>query len=177
MSLKRQVSADLSRIYQTTSAVSALKALALSTAFNAAFLYRLSHAVFPKNRPIALLIARLNIALNGIDIDPRASIDDGILFQHPTGVVIGGGVEIGAYCTLMGGITIGRKKIGFDSHEGYPTIGAGVVVGANASILGEIKVGNESTIGASSVLLASTEDGSVWAGNPARIIRATQRIN
>lgn len=167
------MSADLSRIYQTTSTFSALKATFISAPFSAALLYRLSSVVFARNRIIAQLIARVNLAINGIDIDPRATIDDGVLFQHPGGVVIGGGVHIGSYCTLMGGVTIGRKTLGYDDFNGYPKLGACVTVGANATILGPISIGNQTTIGASAVAIKDTPDRSIWAGNPARLIRST----
>lgn len=173
MSLKQAVSADLSRIYPTTTLFAAVKAMVYSAPFSAAFLYRLSNTVHRKNKVLATIVARINITVNGIDIDPRAQIEDGVLFQHPTGVVIGGGVKIGAYSTLMAGVTLGRKHLGFDDIDGYPTLGAYVTVGANSTILGPIDIANQTTVGANSVVLHNTQSRSIWAGNPARLIRST----
>lgn len=168
MGIKQAVSADLSRIYQTVSISNVLKALIVSPQFTSALLYRISHLLLHRSRFLSNIVARINLTLHGIDIDPRAQIDDGILFQHPGGVVIGGGSTLGGYCTLMGGVTIGRKNLGNEGLNGYPRIGACVTFGASSTVLGPIDVADQTSIGANSLLISNTTKGSVWAGNPAR---------
>lgn len=54
-------------------------------------------------------------------------------------------------------------------------IGQNVSIGTNATILGGISIGNYSIIGAGSVVTRCVPPGQVWAGNPARKIRAIKK--
>ncbi|KAJ0096654.1 hypothetical protein Patl1_29238 [Pistacia atlantica] len=80
-----------------------------------------------------------------------ASIGDGILLDHGTGVVIGETSVIGNRVSLMHGVTLGGtgKEIG-DRH---PKVGEGALIGACVNILGNIKVGEGAMIAAGSLVL------------------------
>ena len=84
------------------------------------------------------------------DISPLAEIDLSVRFPHPTGIVIGEGVKIGANTKIWQQVTIGSH--GKEIKE-YPIIGAGVKVFSKASILGGVKIGNGSIIGAHALVL------------------------
>ena len=118
-------------------------------------------------------------------------ISFGTIFSHP-GAEIGKGVYIGAYCTLgtvslgenvlLGSnvdIMSGKKQHSFKDLE-VPIkeqggrvervfIGKDTWVGNSAVIMAN--VGEKCVIGAGSVVISGIEDGSVAAGNPARVVR------
>jgi virginiamycin A acetyltransferase len=106
--------------------------------------------------------------------------------------VIGSRVIIGYYCALgsvqigddvlMGGfvnVTSGRKQHRFDDstkrinqQEGEKTtvvIGSDVWIGSNSIISADI--GSRCVIGAGSVVIHPCDDHSIYAGNPAKLIR------
>lgn len=96
-------------------------------------------------------------------------IGGGLRLPHPFQIVIGEGVQVGAGCTLMHGVTIQRAR-------GAPTqIGDGCVVGAQAVVLEGARVGARSLIGAASVVRAgATPPSVVLVGAPARVVRQTR---
>ena len=98
-----------------------------------------------------------------------ANIEDGILFPHPVGIVIGQGVNIGKNCTIYQNVTIGSK------NGKYPKIGNNVIIYANSVVVGDITIGDNSIIGAGSVVLKSFPSNSIIAGNPAKIINGEKK--
>ena len=54
-------------------------------------------------------------------------------------------------------------------------IGKGVAIGSNATILGGVHVGSGSIIGAGSVVTKDVPAYEIWAGNPARLVRKTNK--
>lgn len=53
-------------------------------------------------------------------------------------------------------------------------IGNNVSIGSNATILGGITIGDRAMIGAGSVVTKNVPAGQVWAGNPARMLKAAE---
>ncbi|MBM3499914.1 MAG: acyltransferase [Armatimonadetes bacterium] len=130
----------------------------------------------------------------------------GVRIGHDTGVYSGtffdlgpeGELEIGDYCTLVGGIlsTAGRIAIGHHvliSHEvviadcfaAVPPdasrarippadrtviVGDNVWIGARAVVLGPAQIGEGAIIGAAAVVVDDVSPFTVVAGNPARIV-------
>ncbi|MFC6890249.1 serine O-acetyltransferase [Halorubrum trueperi] len=84
---------------------------------------------------------------------------------HPTGIVIGQGVDIGKNVKIRQNVTIGK-----DPDREFPTIEDGVVIGAGAVILNDITVGENSTIGANSTVISDVPPDSVVVGSPAEIV-------
>ncbi|MDR1669910.1 MAG: serine O-acetyltransferase [Oscillospiraceae bacterium] len=105
----------------------------------------------------------------GIEIHPGAKIGKGLFIDHGTGVVIGETCEIGDYCLLYQGVTLGGT--GKDAGKRHPTLGSHVMVGAGACILGPFTVGDYAKIAAGSVVLAEVPPHGTAVGVPARVVR------
>lgn len=122
-------------------------------------------------------------------------IKAGCIIDNPEKIEVGNGVSIqyNCYLSAFGGITIGDDtglgngtKIFTTEHpydnSGKPfrynalkilpvTIGNNVITGANVIILGGVHVGNNVIIGAGSVVTKDIPSNSVYAGNPAKLIK------
>lgn len=176
MSLLSTLIADASRIDKNSrSRFSPCRLAVTSVPFRAVLIYRLAAALYPKLPAASRILHQLNIISHGADIDPRCQIGEGLLLQHPVGTVVGGGAKIGARCTMMGGVVLGRRNVkGGDSPFQYPQLGSDVLVGAGACILGAVIVGDRSTVGAMALVLNDIPSDSVAVGNPANY-RAVSR--
>jgi serine O-acetyltransferase len=137
--------------------------------YNAVFLIRLF--LTSNNRIFKIIIYNKLINKYGIFIGNETKIGIGLVLGHPNGIIIGNNVNIGKNCTIYQQVTIGIKNEGDDKKGHYPRIGNNCSIGAGAKILGNICVGNNTLIGANAVLLKNTEENSVYAGIPARIMR------
>jgi serine O-acetyltransferase len=119
----------------------------------------------------AFLLRTIGMILVGADFVPGMDVGPGLLMPHPTGVVIGNGLKVGANVTFGGGVTAGVKQPDAPADEdGYPVICDGAIVLANAVLVGPVRVGIHAQVGANSVLLADAPDYAVMFGVPARKI-------
>lgn len=120
-------------------------------------------------------LAREFMLLYGLDIPAEVTIGDGLVLQHRgMGTVIHPDTRIGKDVTIYHGVTVGRR----DAHVSRANspmvdivIGDGAILYPGACILGgpgTTTVGSGTIIAANAVLLTSTGDDEVWAGNPAR---------
>ena len=139
-----------------------------------------------------LRIAYYKLTLEECALESRVQF--GSFFAHPRAKV-GSGVYIGAYCVLgraeigdrtqiASGVQIasGRRQHARDqegrilgSNRGEFTvvaIGADCWIGAAAIIMADVAAG--STVGAGSVVIHPIPAGSIAAGNPARIVKASE---
>ncbi len=117
------------------------------------------------------VFAAHNLRSSGADVDPRARIAEGLLLQHPVGVVIGGGCVVGRNATLMSGVVLGRKNLTAEGdRDGYPTLGENVTVGSGAIRIGPVRLGDDCVVGANSLVLKDVPAGATVAGSPARIL-------
>lgn len=115
----------------------------------------------------AKVIRYISCTLTACDISYYAELDGGIYMPHPTGIVIGDQVKVGANTTILQQVTLGTKtKRGSD----YPTIGSNVYLGAGAKIIGSVIIGNNALIGANAVVLSNVPENSTAVGIPAHII-------
>lgn len=132
--------------------------------------YRIAHW-FHKKRMffVARYISQRSRKKTGIEIHPAAKIGKGLFIDHGMGVVIGETVEIGDYCTIYQGVTLGGT--GKDRGKRHPTIGNNVMIGAGAKILGPFKVGDNSKIAANAVVLFEIPPNTTAVGVPARITK------
>ena len=167
MTIGASLRADAARLQPgRTSSLHLLKLFLTNSSFSAALLYRLSHAAGRQvHEGLGRILSRLNLGINGADIDFRARIGPGVLLQHPVGVVIGGDCCLGRNATLMSGVVLGRRDVVQGPDIGaYPSLGDGVLIGTGAAVLGPVKLGNAAVVGAHSLVLADVEAGATVVG-------------
>jgi serine O-acetyltransferase len=100
----------------------------------------------------------------GIELPRTARILPGLCIGHFGGIIVSGKAVIGANCTLMQGVTIGRSGDG--EREGVPDIGNDVFIGPGAKLFGKIRVGHNVKIGANAVIYKDVPDNAVVALTP-----------
>lgn len=116
----------------------------------------------------ARAISQMAKFITGIEIHPGATIGKCLFIDHGTGVVIGETAEIGDYCTIYQGATLGGT--GKDTGKRHPTLGNKVMVGAGAKVLGPFKVGDGAKIAAGAVVLSPVPDNTTAVGIPAKAV-------
>ena len=104
----------------------------------------------------------------GIDISYRANIGKGLYIGHFGGIVIHGDAQIGSFCNLSQGMTIGSLARG--NNMGIPKIGNRVFIGPGATILGGISIGDDVLIGTNAIVTFDVPNHSVVAAPLATII-------
>lgn len=97
-------------------------------------------------------------------------VDLGGGIQIENDVLIGNGVHMYASNHIFKDISIPINKQG---HRIYPdiVISTGVWIGSNSIILPGVRIGNNRVIGAGCVVTKSVPANSLYAGNPARLVR------
>ncbi|MBQ1904786.1 MAG: serine O-acetyltransferase, partial [Ruminococcus sp.] len=149
---------------------SELEVLLTYSGVHAVIVHRAAHWFYKRgHKVIARIISQTMRGITGIEIHPGAKIGKGLLIDHGSGVVIGETAEIGDYCLLYQGCTLGGT--GKDHGKRHPTLGNNVMVGAGAKILGPFKVGDNAKIAANAVVLKEVPPNSTAVGVPARIVR------
>jgi serine O-acetyltransferase len=116
-----------------------------------------------KKYSLALAVSNLNHMITGAEFCVGVRIGVPLIIRHPSGIVIGGGVQIGSNCILLQGITIGEKYIR-EPDGFYPIIGDNVSIGCNSSIIGKVSVGDDVIIGAHSLILRDVRPGLTVSG-------------
>lgn len=104
----------------------------------------------------------------GFDISYRTQIGEGLYIGHSGGIVIHGDAQIGDYCNLSQGITIGVSIRG--KKAGIPKIGNRVFIGPGAVILGGINIGDDVLIGANALVTFDVPDRAVVAAPVASVV-------
>lgn len=144
--------------------------IVLYSGFHALFWHRISHALYKRKLFfLARFFSQVSRFLTGIEIHPGAVIGKGLFIDHGMGVVIGETAEVGDYCTIYHGATLGGT--GKDTGKRHPTIGNNVLISTGAKILGPFKVGDNARIGANAVVLNEVEPNSTVVGVPGRTVR------
>ncbi len=150
------------------------EAFVFKAGFQAVVLYRISHACFAAGLTyLAWLVARINLALTGADIEFGAHIGPGLLIAHPSGIVIGRGTVIGEDATIYQGVTCGIRSWSGGESSAYPAIGDRVVLFAKCSVLGGITVGDRAVVGAHALVTRDVPQGALVeaVGAPAVSVR------
>lgn len=147
-----------------------LEVYLLYSGFRAVRSYRKANWFYRHNmKLIARYISQRARHKTGVEIHPAATIGKGLFIDHGMGVVIGETAEIGDYCTLYQGVTLGGT--GKDQGKRHPTLGNNVMVGSGAKILGPFKVGDNARVAAGAVVLSEVPEGATAVGVPAQIAR------
>ena len=148
---------------------SSLEIILTYSGLHAVIMHRAAHWFYiHDHKVIARAISQISRFLTGIEIHPGAKIGKGLLIDHGSGVVIGETAEIGDYCLLYQGCTLGGT--GKDSGKRHPTLGNNVMVGCGAKILGPFKVGDGAKIAANAVVLEEVPPNCTAVGVPARVV-------
>ncbi len=171
MGFIREIKKDIQSVMERDPAASsALEVLLTYSGVHAVIVHRLAHWFYKHDhKVIARIISQTMRGITGIEIHPGAKIGKGLLIDHGSGVVIGETAEIGDYCLLYQGCTLGGT--GKDHGKRHPTLGNNVMVGAGAKILGPFKVGDNAKIAANAVVLKEVPPNSTAVGVPARIVK------
>lgn len=158
---------------------------------------------FDKVRYIAVrLITRKPVAKRNSKIHRKAKVGNGAQIVNSTvgryTYIFGSsvvGTDVGAFCSIAAGTTIGggkhptdwvstspvfyrgknvlKKNFSQNKFEEYTktTIGNDVWIGSKCLIKGGVNIGDGAIIGMGSVVTHDVPPYEIWAGNPARFIR------
>eukprot|EP00977_Amphora_coffeiformis_P020398 scaffold8210_cov175-Amphora_coffeaeformis.AAC.6 len=167
---RRALRADIMAVRDRDPACNALPDVFLYfKGFHALQSYRVAHYLWlSKRRVLASYLQSQVSQVFQIDIHPNATIGNGIMLDHGTGIVMGETASIGNNCSILHHVTLGGSgKKGVVRH---PQVGNGVLLGAGATLLGPVKVGDGSQVGAGTLVISDLPAHCVAVGVPARII-------
>ena len=125
----------------------------------AIMIYRIAHILFEMKVPVLpRTMSEYAHSKTGIDIHPGATIGEGFVIDHGTGIVIGETTVIGDNVRIYQGVTLGAHSLPPDAGsrlkgvKRHPTIEDDVIIYSGATILG-----GDTTIGKGSIV-----GGNVW---------------
>lgn len=154
--LRRILDTDIDATYLgDPAATSTHEVLVCYPGLRATISYRIAHTLLHLDVPILpRMISELAHSATGIDIHPGATIGEGFVIDHGTGVVIGATAIIGKNVKLYQGVTLGARSFVTDDSNNpvkgiprHPIIGDNVVIYSNSTILGRVNVGDGAIIG------------------------------
>ncbi|WP_346838602.1 serine O-acetyltransferase [Microbulbifer sp. SAOS-129_SWC] len=166
----RAARADLSAVDQRDSACSALyEPFLFFKGFHALQAYRVAHWLWgQQRRSLALFLQHRISVVFGVDIHPAATLGEGILLDHATGIVIGETAVVEDNVSIMQSVTLGGT--GKECGDRHPKVRHGVLIGAGSKVLGNIEIGACAQVASGSVVLKAVPPRSLVAGVPARVI-------
>lgn len=154
--LRHILDADIDATYLgDPAAVSTHEVIACYPGVRATMSYRIAHQLAKLNVPIVpRMITEQAHSETGIDIHPDATIGEGFVIDHGTGVVIGATAILGKNVKIYQGVTLGAKSFATDESNNpikgiprHPIIGNNVVIYSNSTILGRVNIGDDAIIG------------------------------
>lgn len=89
------------------------------------------------------------------DISPMAKIGAGFRLVHAFNIVIGPNVEIGRFCTLFNGVSLGSSRPDLHGYR-MPKIGSNVILGTGAKCLGDFSIPSRLLVPANCLVTRST---------------------
>ncbi len=158
---------DLSAVKKRDPAASGyLMTLLFSKGFLALQAHRAANKFIVSKKTFMALYLQSQSSKNyGVDIHPSASIGNGVMLDHATGIVIGETSVVEDDVSIFQGVTLGGTgKITGDRH---PKVRKGVLISAGAKIIGNVEIGEGAKVAAGSVVLEDVEMNTTVAGVPA----------
>lgn len=154
---------------QDPAATGPLQVIFMYPGYHAVRWHRIAHFFHGLGlKALARGISQFSRLLTGIEIHPGAKIGKCLFIDHGMGIVIGETAEIGDYCNIYHGVTLGGT--GKDKGKRHPTLGNHVLVGAGAKILGPFTVGDNARIGSNAVVLKEVPPNATVVGVPGAVI-------
>ena len=131
--------------------------------------------------PIKQNLRYLRLKIYGYsNISINAIIESNVLLDkvYPSGITIGEHTLVAANVSILCHEHILREEDNPAKSLLKPvSIGKRCFIGVGAMILPGVSIGNDCVIGAGSVVVKSVPDGSISAGNPAKIIKSGIKMN
>ncbi len=111
----------------------------------------------------------------GMEIGDNCSIQPGVIFDysHCWLIKIGNNVTIAPYAYILAH-DASTKRLNNYTKVGSVTIEDNVFIGARAIIMPGVTIGKDSIIAAGSIVTKSVSEGSLLAGNPAKVISTVE---
>ena len=119
-----------------------------------------------ERQTLALFFQSRASEVYGVDIHPAASIGDGVMIDHGSGVVIGETAIIEDNVSIFAGVVLGGT--GKERGNRHPKIREGVLLSSACIVLGNVEVGRFAKVAAGSVVLEDVEEHVTVAGIPAK---------
>jgi serine O-acetyltransferase len=166
---RRAVVSDLIKVLVVDPAAEGLlQPMLFFKGFHALATHRVANGLWARgdaaSRAAALMLQSRSSELFGVDIHPGATIGNGVMLDHASGVVIGSTARIGSDVYMLHGVTLGATGKPTNGEKRHPTVGSRVVLGAGSTILGDIEVGDDCTVGAGSIVTKDVPAGSTIVG-------------
>lgn len=136
--------------------------------FHALATHRVAHSLWldgsAASQGAALLLQSRCAELFSVDIHPAATIGNGVMLDHASGIVIGSTAIVGSDVYMLHGVTLGATGKPTGGRKRHPTVGSRVVLGAGSAVLGDVRVGDGCTVGASAIVTKEVPDGATVIG-------------
>ncbi|HOH99573.1 MAG TPA: serine acetyltransferase [Bacteroidales bacterium] len=167
--LRRALEMDLKATYEGDPACrNMVEVICCYPGFRAVTNYRIAHALHMMDIPyLPRMITEIAHTQTGIDIHPAASIGEGLMIDHGTGIVIGESCQIGVNVRIYQGVTLGALTTdpGFDAEIArgiprHPVIGDEVVIYPGAAVLGRVTIGKGAVLGGNVCVMQDVAPGA-----------------
>lgn len=179
--MRRLLQADVDATFDGDPAATSKAEIVFSyPGFRATISYRIAHALYLLDIPvIPRMVAEMAHSETGIDIHPAASIGEGLMIDHGTGVVIGATTIIGRNVKIYQGVTLGARSFVRDADNNpvkgvarHPIVGDDVVIYSNTTILGRVTIGNGAVLGGNLWITENVAPGErLVQASPDNIVR------
>lgn len=115
-------------------------------------------------------------------VSERAKIEEGVIISP--NCTVSPNAELKSFCYLNFGVGVGHDAIVGKFVQinpgtqlgGFSKIGNETIVGSGSTILQGIQIGSMATIASGSVVLSRVAEGATMLGNPAKRMRAFEKI-
>ena len=167
--MRRSVVSDLVKVLVVDPAAEGLlQPMLFFKGFHALATHRVAHSLWldgsVASRGAALMLQSRASELFGVDIHPGATIGNGVMLDHASGVVIGATAIVGSDVYMLHGVTLGATGKPTFGAKRHPTIGSSVILGAGAAVLSDITVADGCTVGAGAIVTKDVPPGSTVVG-------------